>query len=436
MGHKIDPCGAPAVDRSANIRRKFDGEWTEADNCTVCKCESHNNTLCDESKCGNKCGEFSQYSPCPLNSCGKRIQMRKCSNSKNDMVSQRNSELNMANCSPPSPAQCPQPGVAITNAGSIIIGGIEVSPKFNYRWMVYFAKNNETKCGGSILSPIHILSAAHCFGFSERSKFDLADVEVKTGKHDTTKYEGPLEQRRTIKNVKIHEHFDMFSSMDNDIAIVTLASPLQFNYHTHPIILPKNTLEKAIKKTTRKGICKIIGWGNTIGTRTPSYSDVLLEVAINLERTCSSGLGGVVTDNMFCASAINPNKTIGANRLDSCFGDSGGPLMCREGVKWYQYGIVSWGPVNSCGNASGVYTKVPKYVDWITGVISTPGGWGNFSEYSPCSVSCGGGIKSRVRACTNPVPIANGTCSGYNFKTTDGEMVHIEDEECNTNPCA
>ncbi|CAH1783542.1 unnamed protein product, partial [Owenia fusiformis] len=398
-------------DKSGNKRRKYEGEWTESDGCTVCTCESNNKPKCDSSKCKTMCGEFSHFSPCPNSSCGKKVQIRKCSNSDKDTVSQRNSELNMVVCHPLPPAKCPQPGITLSDNEGIIIGGVEVKPEFNYRWMVHFSYDGALLCGGSILSPRHILTAAHCFlygyGLMPISLIKR-NVLVKTGKHQLSITE-PLEQSRTIKSVTIHESFDK-NTLNNDIAIVTLDLPLQFNKHTHPINLPTGIFNIKTIKKLRKGWCVVIGWGDTNGTVSNSKSDVLLGVALNLERKCFLRLQSdkqKVTNNMFCASAKNPNKMHGHKRLDSCFGDSGGPFMCREGKEWFQYGIVSWGPVGICGDQTGVYTKVSNYIDWINNAISTPGGWGEFSGYSPCSVSCGGGTKSRVRICTNPEPIGN-----------------------------
>ena len=54
------------------------------------------------------------------------------------------------------------------------------------------------------------------------------------------------------------------------------------------------------------------------------------------------------------------------------------------------------------------------------------GGCSDFGEWSECSVTCGGGIKERIRTCTNPSPAYNGLdCVGDNKEV----------ETCNTQAC-
>lgn len=69
-----------------------------------------------------------------------------------------------------------------------------------------------------------------------------------------------------------------------------------------------------------------------------------------------------ITDNMFCAGYRK-------GRIDSCAGDSGGPLLCPVDDKWTIFGITSFG--EGCGKRGkfGIYTKVPNYVSWIQRVI-------------------------------------------------------------------
>ncbi|XP_078346313.1 uncharacterized protein LOC144631689 isoform X2 [Oculina patagonica] len=56
------------------------------------------------------------------------------------------------------------------------------------------------------------------------------------------------------------------------------------------------------------------------------------------------------------------------------------------------------------------------------------GGYGNWNEWSTCSVSCGGGRRARSRQCDNPTPQHGGKgCSELGPST--------QTEECNTNDC-
>ena len=53
--------------------------------------------------------------------------------------------------------------------------------------------------------------------------------------------------------------------------------------------------------------------------------------------------------------------------VDSCNGDSGGPLLYQKDLNsiWYQAGIVSYG-TKQCGvGTPGIYTSLPNYMQWI-----------------------------------------------------------------------
>ncbi|XP_053383543.1 serine protease 41-like [Mercenaria mercenaria] len=79
------------------------------------------------------------------------------------------------------------------------------------------------------------------------------------------------------------------------------------------------------------------------------------------QKTCSlvSEYKNQVTDHMICAG-------LETGGVDSCNGDSGGPLQCQIDGTWYHVGITSWG-ADECAEPRkpGVYTDVSKYTDWI-----------------------------------------------------------------------
>ncbi|CAG5121861.1 unnamed protein product, partial [Candidula unifasciata] len=45
------------------------------------------------------------------------------------------------------------------------------------------------------------------------------------------------------------------------------------------------------------------------------------------------------------------------------------------------------------------------------------GGWGSWMSWSPCSVTCGTGENERYRPCNNPLPLYGGSCSGINVES-------------------
>ncbi|XP_078345694.1 coadhesin-like isoform X2 [Oculina patagonica] len=56
------------------------------------------------------------------------------------------------------------------------------------------------------------------------------------------------------------------------------------------------------------------------------------------------------------------------------------------------------------------------------------GGFSEWTEFSECTVTCGGGVHERSRECTNPEP-------AYNGKNCDELGPAMESEICNTEPC-
>ena len=52
------------------------------------------------------------------------------------------------------------------------------------------------------------------------------------------------------------------------------------------------------------------------------------------------------------------------------------------------------------------------------------GGWGDWTSFAECSLSCGGGTQTRQRECDNPSPAYGGDyCSGNENET---QPCHIE----------
>ena len=72
---------------------------------------------------------------------------------------------------------------------------------------------------------------------------------------------------------------------------------------------------------------------------------------------CLRTQSNINTETQICAG--DPGR-------DSCFGDSGGPLLAKtETDEVVQTGIVSFGSVRCGDGTPGIYTKVSAFTSWI-----------------------------------------------------------------------
>ena len=79
--------------------------------------------------------------------------------------------------------------------------------------------------------------------------------------------------------------------------------------------------------------------------------------------------------------------------------------------------------------------NIKKYFSWL---LTVHGSWSNWDEYTPCSVTCGGGKKTRKQKCNNPSPAYKGNFCSFQGLIKDeyeeGEL-KTEAKPCNTKEC-
>ncbi|CAG9565298.1 unnamed protein product [Danaus chrysippus] len=257
--------------------------------------------------------------------------------------------------------------------GNRIIGG-RVAKIYEFPWMALISYNTreglQFLCGGSIINSRYILTAGHCVAGSHKiagvriGEFDILYKIDCQGEEPNFVCESHLQDIR-VENIILHESYTGLPSPSNDIALLRLSKPINFNFkNALPICLPVTEDLQKFELGGRVGT--VAGWGLT---ETEKYSSVLLKVNVSIRtgEECSQYYNrspgtneGDRTLNYICA---------GEHLKDSCNGDSGGPLMLEGEYKGInrniQYGIVSHGPKKCGSDSPGLYTAVTKYIKWI-----------------------------------------------------------------------
>lgn len=235
-------------------------------------------------------------------------------------------------------------------ASTKIVGGYEAQPGA-WPWMVGLVYYGTTTfdgqfCGGALISPNWILTAAHCV--EGRS---TTDFYVISGVHNlSTDSAAGLGVKRIIQ----HPNYNSYT-YDNDFALLELTR----NTSQTPIPIysgfPSNDISNSLTGET----ATIIGWGST-SPYGYTYPEKLQQVVLPIisNNTCNYSYPGEITDNMLCAGYSFGGK-------DSCYGDSGGPLMVFIDDQWVHAGVVSWG--EGCAQSSyyGVNARTTQAIHFI-----------------------------------------------------------------------
>ncbi|XP_076969973.1 ovochymase-2 [Tamandua tetradactyla] len=254
------------------------------------------------------------------------------------------------------------------NIFSRIVGGSQVE-KGSYPWQVSLKRKEKHICGGTIISPQWVITAAHCVV----KRKSASTLNVTAGEHDLKQTEAE-EQTLTIETIIIHPYFTIKKPMDYDIALLKMAGAFHFGQFVGPVCLPEPG-----ERFEAGFICTTAGWGRL--TEDGLLPQVLQEVNLPIltQNECAAvmlSLKKPITGQTFLCTGFPDGGR------DACQGDSGGSLMCqnKKGT-WTLAGVTSWGL--GCGRgwrhnlhkndqgSPGIFTDLSKVLPWIQRHIQT-----------------------------------------------------------------
>lgn len=223
-----------------------------------------------------------------------------------------------------------------------IIGGQEVKPH-SRPYMAYIKIGNDKNnsfCGGFLIRPDAVLSAAHCV----HGKGPVR-ITVILGAHNIRVREQSQQEFRVEHRV-IHPNYSR-DGYKNDIVLLKLKPKARINKNVEIISFARSN------EGVREGAkCSVSGWGWT--SQEGNKTDVMMEVELKVqkEKICQSWFRQYQRQSMICVGDDS-------NKKATYRGDSGGPLICNKKA----HGIVSHGSERR--RFPEIFTRIAFFEPWI-----------------------------------------------------------------------
>ncbi|MFF5472141.1 S1 family peptidase [Streptomyces achromogenes] len=235
----------------------------------------------------------------------------------------------------PTASAAPQP---------IVGGTTTTTTAYPFMMQITDASQNQF-CGGTLVSPTKVVTAAHCMVGETTSS-----VRVVGGRTYLNGTNGTVSR---VSRIWINPDYTDATNGD-DVAVLTLSTSMP--YTTAKYVTSSQTSVYAAGTSAR-----ILGWGTTSENGSSSNQLRTATVPIVSDSSCRTSYGSdFVQSDMVCAG-------YSSGGVDTCQGDSGGPLL----IGGVLAGITSWG--EGCAEAGypGVYTRLTTFSDLVTAQVNS-----------------------------------------------------------------
>lgn len=229
-------------------------------------------------------------------------------------------------------------------SGRVVFGSLASTNQFPHLgYATLYKPNRSILCGGTLISPTWVVSAAHCLNEVYAGQFFFGSNDKQA-----------MKVTQSINKYIMHPYYNQPTALANDIALVMLSAAV-----------PLSSAVKAIKLPTRAEVGKSFtgltmvasGFGVTVSGTLPRYLQYAYLTGLSSD-DCKKA-HWVFIEQMLCGkSATNIGSSV-------CGGDSGGPLIV-EGATPTFIGVNSYVQTSSCVNDTQGFTRVDSYLDWIS----------------------------------------------------------------------
>ncbi|CAK1555580.1 unnamed protein product [Leptosia nina] len=242
-----------------------------------------------------------------------------------------------------------------------IVGGMN-SHTNEFPWAASIWRQGTHQCGATVISDQWLITAGHCVCSAFDEFYKAKQLIVVVGFTDIS----TSDTKEALSKILPHPEYRC-KKKTNDVALLKTIRQLVWSSSIRPACLPQPLAPDYSGK-----LATVAGWGFThedraIGDR-PNILQKADVLVVNND-VCndwykSQGSKIKVVGTQICAGHESGGR-------DSCWADSGGPLMVStDSGRTMIIGVVSTGSGCARAKMPGIYTRVSRFTEWIQASIT------------------------------------------------------------------